>query len=368
MQVRFLFVAFLTIGMTSAWGAEPAAQSNAPSGGTPAPAVKAPPPPIPEQLATLPGNGLKQHDFLYTGEFDTRKKEQTISLIRGGKVVWTYTIPTNDQNKNLSEYSDMHMLSNGDVVFAYKTGWRKVNQAKETIFDFQCPKETGPDGKTYWRECHTAQPIGNDKVMYMLNGLPAKLYIYNIKTGKIEMEHVMKTKNPEDPKSIHGQFRNVRMIKGGNYLISHLDLGKVIEYDKDWNEVWSCDAPSVWHAVRLKNGNTLIAGNQHAFAREVNPKGEIVWEYKNGDTPGVTLFGVHQAIRLQNGNTVLCNWCAGRVKNKAEWPNTIQAVEVTPDKKIAWALREWTAPDLGTCSCIQMLDEPGNAEDMDLQR
>jgi hypothetical protein len=30
------------------------------------------------------------------------------------------------------------------------------------------------------------------------------------------------------------QFRNVRMTKAGTFLISHMNLGKVIEYDKEW--------------------------------------------------------------------------------------------------------------------------------------
>src|SRR5690349_7614278 len=69
----------------------------------------------------LPGKGLAQHDFLYCGEWDTRKTNQTMFLIKGGKVVWTYQIPIKDSNGNLSEFSDMHRLSNGDIVFAYKT-------------------------------------------------------------------------------------------------------------------------------------------------------------------------------------------------------------------------------------------------------
>src|SRR5277367_1624838 len=46
------------------------------------------------QPTTFPGNGLAQHDFLYCGEWDTRKPVQTIFLVRGGKIVWTYSIPT----------------------------------------------------------------------------------------------------------------------------------------------------------------------------------------------------------------------------------------------------------------------------------
>jgi hypothetical protein len=326
--------------------------------------------------AVLPGRGLAGHDFLYSGEWDTRKPVQTMFLVRGGKVVWTYEIPIKDVNNNLSEYSDMHRLSNGDIVFAYKTGWRKIDAEGKTIFDRQCPQveraklpagdaaATQP-GKTVWAECHTAQPIGNDRVLFMLNGIPAKLCLYNLKSGRMEMEHEVRTKEPVDSKSIHGQFRNVRMTKAGTYLIAHMNLGKVIEYDKDWKEIWSCDAPSVWHAVRLKNGNTLISGNQNAFVREVNPEGKVVWECKDGDIGEIKINSVHQAHRLANGNTVICNWTA-RVK-KADWPTIVQLIEVTPEKRVVWAIREWTDPDLGPASCVQVLDEAGRDEEMELE-
>lgn len=341
---------------------------------TPAPPVPEPtmPRPTPRPTPTaqpiepiaFPGKGLAQHDFLYSGEWDTRNPTETMFLVRGGKVVWTYEIPDRDpRNGQLSEFSDMHLLSNGDIVFAYKTGWRKIDKDGRLIYDFYAPKSG--EGERDWTECHTAQPIGMDRVMYMLNGVPAKLYIYNVKTNKIEMEQVVKTREPVDQKSVHGQFRNVRMTKAGTFLLSHLNLGKVIEYDKDWNEIWSVDAPSVWHAVRLHNGNTLASGNQHAWVRELNPKGELVWELKNGDIPPYKINSVHQAHRLASGNTVICNWTAG--VHKVDWPSIVQIIEVTPDKKVVWAFREWTNPDLGPSSLIQLLDEPGKAEEMDLQ-
>ena len=42
----------------------------------------------------------------------------------------------------------------------------------------------------------------------------------------------------------------------------------------------------------------------------------------------------------------------------------VQAVEVTPEKKVVWALREWTKPNLGPATTIQILDEPGVPEDV----
>jgi hypothetical protein len=317
----------------------------------------------PTPPAVLPGKGLAQHDFLYTGEWDTRKTNATLFLIKGGKVVWTYQIPRKDEvNGEESEFSDMHGLSNGDIVFAYKTGWRKIDKTGKTIYDYRCPKTDNG-----WTECHSAQPVGNDKVLFMQNGSPsARLCLYNIKTGKMEMEHPVRTKEPVDQKSVHGQFRNVRLTKAGTYLIAHMNLGKVIEYDRDWKEIWSCNAPSVWHCARLKNGNTLISGNQNAFAREINPQGETIWELKDGDLPGIKINSVHEAIRLANGNTVICNWTA-RVK-KADWPKIVQVIEVTTEKKVVWALNEWTDPDLGPASCIQLLDEPGKDEEQELMR
>ena len=38
----------------------------------------------------------------------------------------------------------------------------------------------------------------------------------------------------------------------------------------------------------------------------------------------------------------------------------VQAIEVTSDKQIVWALRSWTSPvDLGPSTTIQLLNEPG---------
>jgi hypothetical protein len=316
------------------------------------------------QSDPLPGKGLAQHDFLFCGEWDTRKTNCTMFLVRKGKVVWTYQIPRKDElSGEESEYSDMHRLSNGDIVFAYKTGWRKIDQDGRTIFDYRCPK--GAEG---WNECHSAQPIGKDKVLFMENGTPhATLKLFNVRSGKVEMEHAVQTKEPVNQRSVHGQFRNVRMTHDGTYLIAHMNLGKVVEYDRDWNEIWSTtNAPSVWHATRLKNGNTLVSGNQHGFVREINPRGEIVWEVKKGDLPGITINGVHQATRLANGNTVICNWTSG--VNKTNWPTIVQLIEVTPRKEVVWAIREWENPDLGPASCIQLLDEPGKDEKQELMR
>lgn len=306
----------------------------------------------------LPGNGLSQHPFLYAGEWDIRENHlQTIHVVRGGKVVWSYGIPIKDAVKDeIQELGDAFMLANGNILFSRKVGASEITPDKKIVWNYEAP----PKG-----EIHTTQPIGKDRVMIMQNGDPAKLMIINKVTGKIEKELIIPTERPGQP---HGQFRHVRMTNAGTFLVPHM-AGRVIEYDPEGKEIWSYTTPSPWAAIRLKNGNTLISGDGSGYVREVNPKGEPVWEFTQQDSPDIKIFNVQEVTRLANGNTVICNWCPGRLKDPKDWPGSVQILEVTPDKKIVWALSSWETPnDLGPASSIQLLDEQGVVENGDLQR
>src|SRR5882672_12176190 len=87
--------------------------------------------------AILPGKGLAQHNFLYAGEWDTRKDTQTIFRVMDGKVVWTWSIPIKDHNGQLSEFSDIHQLSNGNVLYACKTGAAEVTSDRKIIWSYE---------------------------------------------------------------------------------------------------------------------------------------------------------------------------------------------------------------------------------------
>jgi hypothetical protein len=305
----------------------------------------------------LPGKGLNEHPFLYAGEWDTRNNLQTIKVVRGGKVVWRYGFPIRDSNDVIQELGDASMLKNGNIVFTGKTFAAIITPEKKIIWRYTAPKGS---------EIHTAQPIGNDRILIMQNGNPVKpkLMIFNTATNVVEKELEIPTANPDNP---HGQFRHIRMTKAGTFLIPNMS-GKVIEYDASGKEIWSVTMPGAWAAVRLKNGNTLISGDGKGFAREVNPQGEIVWEFTQKDVPSIRIFNIQELTRLDNGNTIICNWCAG-MKNTDDWRKTVQVLEVTKDKKLVWALRSWDGDnDLGPASSIHLLDQKGWMEEFGLQR
>ncbi len=282
--------------------------------------------------ANLPGKGLAQYPMLYVGE-----NYNKMFLIKDGKVVWTYSAGTT------CEFDDVWMLSNGNILF--------------TRMDYIA--EVSPDKKVIWRYdikrggIHTCQPIGLDKVMFVVNGFPPKLFIVNISTGVVEVEQELPFNAASDD---HGQFRRARITAQGTYLISFLDLDYVIEYDKNFKEIWKYNINKPWAAIRLKNGNTLITDEKDWLTREVNIKGETVWEFNaKTDMPAEYQFtsAPQTCTRLVNGNTI---FTSRGDKNG----NSPQLVEINRDKKIVWVLQNWIT--LGPATVVQILNDPGVPE------
>lgn len=283
--------------------------------------------------AVLPGKGLAQHDFFYAGE----AKEERLSIVRKGAIVWSYTHPRR------GEISDAVWQPNGNILFAHQYGVTEVSAEKKVLWNYDAPTNS---------EIHTAMPFGTDSVWLVQNSDPAKFVVLNKTTGKVEHEFVLPVKNP---RSIHGQFRHARMTDAGTLLVAHMDLGKAAEYDLNGQELWSLDVPGIWSAVPLKNGNVLVVSTRK-FVREVNRAGATVWEWTPADAPGYRFSNLQLAVRLPSGNTIINDWF-NQWSGKVDTNNPpVQAIEVTPDKQIVWALRSWTPPaDLGPATTIQIL-------------
>jgi hypothetical protein len=290
----------------------------------------------------LPGNGLAQHSMLYVGE-----NYDKMFLIDKGKVIWTYSTGKS------YEYDDVWMLSNGNVLFTRMEYIEEITPDKKVVWRYDCKKAAGVDHT----EIHCCQPIGLDRVLFIRNGLPPKLMVVNIKTGAVEVSHDLPCGQPDNPRGIHGQYRRVRYTAQGTYLVPEFGMSSaVVEYDKDFNEIWRYKIKSPWAAIRLKNGNTLITDESEDLTREVNAKGETVWEFNcKSDLPAEYQFASapQSCTRLDNGNTIFTS----RSDNKGTGP---QLVEVTPDKKVVWVLQDWKT--LGGATAVQILDDPGIPE------
>jgi hypothetical protein len=287
----------------------------------------------------LPGNGMARHPMLYIGEGYNK-----ILLVNDGKIIWTYSTGPG------WEYDDVWMLSNGNILFTRTQYVAEVTPDKQVVWRYDAPKGT---------EIRACQPIGLNKVLFVLNGLPPKLMVVNIKTNKVEVQHELPGVSLAVG-GMSGMICRVRYTARGTYLVPLLEKDQVVEYDKHFKEIWKYEIKSPWAAIRLKNGNTLITDEKDILTREVNPSKETVWELRPSDLPEAYRYITTQsATRLANGNTIICSrgHIGSPFRGNGKGP---QLVEVTPDKKVVWVLWDWA--DFGPATAVQILDDPGIPE------
>lgn len=290
-----------------------------------------------KQLApkVLPGKGLKQYDFFYAGE----GKAENMYIVRNGQIAWSYK-----DTVTKGEISDAVLMTNGNILFAHQYGITLINADKKVLWHYNVPNG---------HEVHTAQPIGKKYVVFVENGDTARVFVVNIITGKTVKEFIIPTGNR---KSVHGQFRHARLTNKGTLLVTHMDMGKVCEYDINGKELSSINVPGVWGAEPLANGNILTCGKGGVI--EIDPNGDTTWMYAMKEIPDYTMASSQLAVKRPNGNIVVNDWF-NQWSGKIDSNNLpVQFIEVTPENKIVWALSSWTEPyNLGPATTIQFLDD-----------
>ena len=236
---------------------------------------------------------------------------------------------------------DIHVLPNGHIMAQERM--RKIVEidpkTKKVVWSYDAASSNGNQGKRV--EVHAFQPLENGRVMIVESG-PARIIEID-REGKIHHQIRLKVDNPHP----HRDTRLARKLKSGNYLVCHEGDGVLREYQgKTGKVVWEFPVPlfdkerrgghgpeafgnQLFGAVRLQNGNTLIAtGNGHSVL-EVTPEKKIVWQIHQNDLPNITLAWVTTLEVLPNGNYVIGNCHAG--------PKNPLLIEVEPKtKKVVW--------------------------------
>ncbi len=258
---------------------------------------------------------------------------------------------------------DIHRLKNGN--FMVQQGAAVVAeidaQTKKVVWSYDSAKQNGNEGKKV--EVHAFQPLDDDRIMIAEAG-PARIIEID-RSGKLLKEVKLKTVHP----STHSDTRLVRKLPSGNYLAAQESDGTVREYDgKSGDVVWEYEIPMFdqkpaaghgpegfgnrcFAALRLKNGNTLIAtGDGHSIL-EVTPEKKIVWEIHQKDLPNITLAWVTTLEVLPNGHYVFGNCHAGKGQPLV--------IELDPaSKKVVWTLDQFDKWG-NSVSNTQLLDVEG---------
>jgi hypothetical protein len=241
------------------------------------------------------------------------------------------------------ETHDIQMLPNGNVLFQTSyTTVVEVNRDKQIVWQYEAKPKEGYNGRI---EIHSYQRLNNGLTMVAESG-NARIVEVD-KKGTIVNTLALTVDKPNP----HRDTRMVRKLDNGHYLVCHEGDGKVREYDRAGKVVWTYEmdlngrpaspghgpeghGTAVFGAIRLPNGNTLIAGGNNNRVLEVDPSGKIVWSIDQKELPGITLAWVTTLEVLPNGNLILGNTHAG--------PENPQLIEVTRDKKVVWTLKDFT--------------------------
>lgn len=242
---------------------------------------------------------------------------------------------------------DVHVLKNGHILV--QQGGAKVAEidpkTKEVVWSYDSANQNGNEGKPI--EVHAFQPLPNGHLMIAESG--AGRIIEVDRDGKIHKQIKLKVNHPHP----HTDTRLARKLSNGNYLVCHEGDGFVREYDgKSGDVTWEYEVPmfgkeargghgpeafgnKCFAAVRLANGNTLIAtGNGHSVI-EVTPAKEVVWKIEQKDLPGITLAWVTTLEVLPNGHYVIGNCHAGERQPLL--------VELDPKtKKVVWQFDQYS--------------------------
>jgi len=97
--------------------------------------------------------------------------------------------------------------------------------------------------------------------------------------------------------TVKGRPTAVHRLANGVTLVALYGNNRIVEIDRNGKEVWSIEARSPEGAVRLKNGNTLVASGT-GRVQEFNRKGDVIWKSKELNSP-------YDAAELDNGNILI---------------------------------------------------------------
>ena len=252
-----------------------------------------------------------------------------------GKTEWEFGIK--------HDLHDLHMLANGNILtHTSHTTVVEISPTKEIVWKYEAKPKAGYTGRI---EVHSLQRLANGDTMVAESG-NSRIVEVN-KSGNIVKEIPLQVKKSD----AHRDTRMVRKLENGHYLVCHEGEGCVKEYDDSGKVIWQYNLDlngrprsdghgpeghgiEVYGAVRLANGNTLIAGGNNNRVIEVTPDKKIIWQIDQKDLPGITFAWVTTLQVLPNGNVVIGNCHAG--------PENPQLVEVTREKKVVWTMKDHT--------------------------
>lgn len=164
-----------------------------------------------------------------------------------------------------------------------------------------------------------------------------ELVEFNPAEGKeVVRFHVDVRNEKNESPSAHGRLRCAHKNADGTYIVSCAEAAMVRVFDAQGQAVQNVKTPGfTFDAVKRPNGNIVVS--HVSGLTEYTPEHEIAWTLTPADLPGLNAANFTGLQLLPNGNLVVGTWANG-----AADASRAGAFEVTPDKKVVWALASST--------------------------
>lgn len=250
-----------------------------------------------------------------------------------GTQYWSHQLEKEQECNSVTHFSK------GKLLYSFKQGAKLIDENHQTIWEYRCDEGA---------EIHSASSTDEGNILLGICGNPAKIMEFSPKGEKlVDIPFETGVKRP------HGQFRKISKTAEGTYLIPLMKKKTICEIDANGKIVRELNPGIfVFSLVVLKSGNWLLScGDTHKLI-EINPTTqEVVWELNETDVAGLPLRFVAEAVRLENGNTIVCNW-GGHAKGAEK---VAQLFEIDKNKNLIWKIEDYQ--NYGNISTLDLVTD-----------
>ena len=169
---------------------------------------------------------------------------------------------------DINDPSFVRRLPNGNTFIADHKHCYELTPAGKKVFEY-----TPTDRKGEIIHGIDRRPNGN-VVCMMMGGLVREVN----REGKTVREFMAKTEGG-------GNWCGVQALAGNRYLCVEFNQSDVFEFDAAGKELWKCKVQGASYALRLPNGNTMICCFGGNRVVHVNRDGKVVWEAQVATSP-----------------------------------------------------------------------------------
>ena len=241
---------------------------------------------------------------------------QQIAIVdkSSGKIEWKHELAPNE------ECNKVEVTPNGHILYAYKQGAKLIDRKHQVIWDYKV--DAG-------EELHYASFAKGNYVLAIC-GMPARIVELD-NTGSPVKEIKFQTGIP----NVDNQFRQIQKTDRNTYIIPLMGKYKVSEMNEEGRIINSILTGGTPFSVKLlDDGKWLVSCGEGRVLAEVDPETKgIIKRIETTDLNWSSLLFVAEAIRYENGNTLIANW------NRNSYDRSQPLlIEINPSNQIVWRL------------------------------